>query len=51
MFMVGGLAYSELRSAREVMQSTSSEIILGSTAFVSPKQYLSDLELLGQEED
>lgn len=50
-FMVGGLAYSELRSAREVMQSTSREIVLGSTTFVKPQQYLSDLELLGQEED
>lgn len=50
-FMLGGLAFSELRVAREVMKSEMTEIIIGSTAFVSPKEYMSELESLGQDVD
>ncbi len=50
-FMLGGLAYSEIRVAREVMKSESTEIIIGSTAFVSPKEYMNELESLGEDVD
>lgn len=50
-FMIGGLAFSEVRVAREVMKSESTEIIIGSTAFVSPKEYMSELESLGEDSD
>lgn len=50
-FMVGGLSYPELRVAREVMNNENREIVVGTTAFISPKQYMEDLETLGNEED
>ena len=46
-FMVGGMCYSELRSAREVMNSTGTEIIIGSTRCISPKNFTDDLHCLG----
>lgn len=49
--MVGGVAHSELRVAREVMKSHSREIVLGSTTFVSPKDYMSELELLNDDDE
>lgn len=45
-FMVGGLAYSELRIAREVMEKESKEIIVGSTEFVSPQDFIDELHTL-----
>lgn len=42
-FMIGGLAYSELRVAREVMNKESREIIIGSTKFVNPAEFMNDL--------
>jgi hypothetical protein len=45
-FMVGGMCYSELRSAREVMEASGTEIIVGSTRFISPKDFLIDLNSL-----
>ena len=45
-FMVGGLSYSELRVCREIMQKESKEIIAGSTAFVSPNEFMTDLATL-----
>jgi syntaxin-binding protein 1 len=50
-FTVGGMSYSEIRLAREVMNQESREIVVGSTAFVSPDEFLKDLELLGREAD
>lgn len=50
-FTVGGIAYTELRVAREVMNQTSREIIVGSTSFISPKEFLQDLEMLGSGSD
>jgi syntaxin-binding protein 1 len=47
-FMVGGLSYSELRVARDVMQKESREIIAGSTKFISPSDFLSDLHTLAE---
>jgi hypothetical protein len=45
-FMVGGLAFSELKIAREVMEKESREIMIGSTAFMNPKDFMSALESL-----
>lgn len=50
-FMIGNLSYSELRVAEEVSRKESREIIIGSTAFVKPSEFMEDLTLLGQDED
>jgi syntaxin-binding protein 1 len=47
-FMVGGISYSELRVVREVMEKESREIIVGSTSFLSPSEFLKDLASLTQ---
>ena len=39
-FMIGGLCYSELRSASEVMKSSDKEFICGSTNFLKPDEFL-----------
>lgn len=46
-FMVGGMCYSELRSAREVMNTTGTDIVIGSTRCITPKDFLDDLNSLG----
>jgi syntaxin-binding protein 1 len=46
-FMVGGMCYSEMRSAREVMNATGKEIIIGSTRCIAPKDFAKDLYSLG----
>jgi syntaxin-binding protein 1 len=45
-FMVGGMSYSELRVARDIMERESREIITGSTKFVDPSEFLEDLHTL-----
>ena len=45
-FMVGGLSYSELRVGRDIMERESKEIIMGSSKFVNPKEFLEDLHTL-----
>ena len=45
-FMIGGLSFSELRVAREIMEKESREVIIGSTAFLSPQDFLDDLASL-----
>jgi len=45
-FMVGGMCYSELRSAREVMISSGTEIVVGSTRCIAPKDFVKDLHSL-----
>ena len=45
-FTVGGMAYSEMRVARDIMAAESREIIFGSTAFVSAKEFIEDLSKL-----
>jgi Sec1 family len=47
-FMVGGLCYPELRVAREVMEQTGREIILGSTSFLSANEFMDDLGKLSR---
>mmetsp|Transcript_21049 Transcript_21049/g.32116 ORF Transcript_21049/g.32116 Transcript_21049/m.32116 type:complete len:607 (+) Transcript_21049:127-1947(+) len=46
-FMAGGLCFSELRSADEVMSTCDKEIIIGSTDFVNPTEYMESLRALG----
>ncbi|KAL7542752.1 hypothetical protein ACHAXR_012065 [Thalassiosira sp. AJA248-18] len=46
-FMVGGMCYSELRAAREVMLSTGTEIVVGSTRCIAPGDFIEDLSSLG----
>jgi syntaxin-binding protein 1 len=50
-FIVGGCSYPELKVARDVMQKQSREIIVGSTAFINPTEFVADLEILGQDQD
>jgi len=50
-FMVGGISYGELKVSRDVMNNESREVIVGSTAFISPSDFIDDLALLGEEED
>lgn len=54
-FIAGGAAYSELRVAYELMQSSQKEVVLGSTHITNPSQYLVDVGSLhasaGKRED
>ena len=45
-FMIGGLSYSEIRVSREVMEKESREIIIGSTAFLNPSDFLKEMSTL-----
>lgn len=45
-FVVGGLCYSELRVARDVMSKESKEIIIGSTHFTKPTEFMRDVSKL-----
>jgi len=47
-FMVGGISYVELRVARDVMENESREIVIGSTKFVSPSDFIDDLTTLAR---
>lgn len=46
-FMVGGMCYLELRSAREVMNATGTDIVVGSTRCIAPADFIGDLLSLG----
>lgn len=43
-FVAGGMCYSELRASHEVMAKGDKEIILGSTCFVSPAEFVQGLK-------
>jgi syntaxin-binding protein 1 len=47
-FMVGGISYLELRVARDVMENESREIVVGSTKFVGPSEFIDDLTTLAR---
>ena len=49
-FMVGGMCYSELRAAREVMEKTNMEIVVGSNRFIKPIDFMGDWKNLGRGE-
>ena len=45
-FMVGGLCYSELRAANDLMSKGGREIIVGSTTFLTPQHFIKELASL-----
>jgi len=45
-FMAGGVCYSELRSARDLMEAGGPETMLGCTHLVNPKDFAKDLASL-----
>ena len=42
-FVIGGLAYSEMRAGYELQAQHSKEVVVGSTHFVSPDEYVSEV--------
>jgi len=42
-FMAGGMCYSELRAAREVTDATGTEVVIGSSRFISPADFIGDV--------
>ena len=42
-FMAGGMCYSELRAAREVMEATGTDVVVGSTRFIAPNDFIADI--------
>lgn len=50
-FMIGGLSYNELRAVEEVSRKESREIIVGSTHFLTPTEFMADLAELGKDEE
>ena len=49
-FMTGGMCYSEMRSAREVMTSSGMEVVVGSNRFINPTEFMVDLKNLSKGE-
>jgi len=46
--VIGGLAYSELRALHEVGRALGREIIIGTTAMLTPQAYLLGLKQMKQ---
>ena len=44
LFMAGGMCFSELRAAHEIMAKCDKEIIMGSTCFISPLDFMQALK-------
>ncbi|KAJ3396659.1 vacuolar sorting protein VPS33/slp1 [Lobulomyces angularis] len=40
LFVLGGISYSEIRSAYEIMEETNREVIIGSTSINSPYEFI-----------
>ena len=49
-FIAGGVGYSELRTAYEMMQMKSKEVIIGSSHLMSPDDFIRNLGELSSEE-
>ncbi|XP_067394426.1 syntaxin-binding protein 3 [Emydura macquarii macquarii] len=51
-FVIGGITYSEMRSAYEVSQAYKScEVIIGSTHILTPRRLLDDVKMLNRPKD
>ncbi|XP_005285534.1 syntaxin-binding protein 3 [Malaclemys terrapin pileata] len=51
-FVIGGITYSEIRSAYEVSQAYKScEVIIGSTHILTPRRLLDDVKMLNKPKD
>lgn len=48
-FVIGGATYSELRVCRDITETQGREVILGTTAFISSNDFISDLTKLSQQ--
>lgn len=47
-FSIGGMSYSELRVAREIMAKESKEVVTGSTFFTKPDDFVDDIRRLSK---
>jgi len=47
-FVIGGISFSELRVAREVMKKENKEVIAGSTYFTSSAEFIDDIRRLAK---
>ena len=45
-FTIGGMAYSEMKVARDVMEKENREIVFGSTSFITAKDLVDDMAKL-----
>ena len=45
-FVAGGVCHAELQAVYQVSEENQKEIILGSTAILTPTQYIAELESL-----
>ncbi|CAG8444162.1 14353_t:CDS:10 [Ambispora leptoticha] len=45
-FVAGGVAYSEIRSAYELSEKHNRDVIIGSTHVITPKKFIDDLKYL-----
>jgi syntaxin-binding protein 1 len=48
-FIVGGASYAELRTCRDITDQEGREVIVGSTALLSPQEFIEDLKKLQQQ--
>ncbi|TPX45932.1 hypothetical protein SeMB42_g00060 [Synchytrium endobioticum] len=46
LFILGGITYSEMRAAYEVMRKSQREVIVGSTAIMTPSEFVDDIKWL-----
>jgi len=46
-FVVGGVTYSEIRSAHEITRELKREVIIGGTSLLTPQTFVEEMRLLG----
>lgn len=45
-FVAGGVAFSEMRAAYEVMEQHKKEVIIGGTSYLKPNDYVEQLRAI-----